>query len=267
MKRLLILLFGVALSMAPTFSGWAATPIVEYLFNEAGDSPPSTGSSDIRLVLVQKGAAAAELPSAAGKGVRGGTDRCLDQCLVEEPVRAWAALAEPDETLNGLLSFTLMGWFKKVGAPLSCDHHLFWMGEKNRFLLMGWDNAGMRLGFNGKNAYSGPNAYAGLDDWIFFAVTYDGTLEKQNVGFYKGTLSEGARLIGKVSFFDGAQGGAIQEGSVRLQIGGVDAVGRCFKGFLDELRVFGSTKDASGVLETDDIRQWQDNAKPTKPRK
>ena len=82
MKRLLILLFGVALSMAPTFSGWAATPIVEYLFNEAGDSPPSTGSSDICLVLVQKGAAAAELPSAAGKGVRGGTDRCLDQCLV-----------------------------------------------------------------------------------------------------------------------------------------------------------------------------------------
>lgn len=267
MRRLLISFLGVALSMTPAFSGRAATPIVEYLFNEADDSPASTGSSDIRLVPVQKGATGAELPSAAGKGVRGGSDRCLDQCLVEEPVRAWATLAEPDESLNQLLSFTLMGWFKKVGTPLSCDHHLFWMGEKNRFLLMGWDNAGMRLGFNGKNAYSGPNAYAGLDEWIFFAVTYDGTVEKQNVGFYKGTLSEGARLVGKVSFLDGAQGGAIQEGSVRLQIGGVDAVGRCFKGFLDELRVFGSTKDASGALDPDEIQRWQDTAKASRPGK
>ena len=266
MKRLPALLLGLSVLADPSVGARAATPIVEYLFNEAGDSPPSTGSSRIALVLVQKGgAASAELPSAAGKGVRGGTDRCLDQSLVEEPSRAWACLSETEDTLNSLLSFTLMGWFRKVGGPLDCDQHLFWMGERNRFLLMGWTNSAMRLGVNGKNAYSEPNAYAGPDEWTFFAVTYDGTTEKQNVAFYKGSLLEGVRPVGKVSFLETPSGGALEGSAVRMQLGGLDAPNRCFKGCLDELRVFGSAKDASGALDLDEIQKWQGAAKPTRP--
>jgi hypothetical protein len=266
MRPLFIRLAAVLGALALATPALPAPPLVEYLFQEAGDSPASTGALDIPLVIVQRGFAAGELPSAAGKGVRGGSDRCLDQSLVEAGSRAWAALAEPDETLDSLLSFTLMGWFKKVGAPPGCDHHFFWMGDKYRFALTGWDDAGMHLAFGGKNAYSGPKAYAG-EEWVFFAATYDGTAEKENVAFYKGTLADAARQVRKVSFAEGPQGGGLEGGSVRLHIGGIDAPGRCFPGLLDEIRVFGSSKDASGALDLDAILLWQDSGKPSRPRK
>jgi hypothetical protein len=84
--------------------------------------------------------------------------------------------------------------------------------------------------------------------WAFFAVTFDGTITTDNISFYAGSGDEAigaASLINRVSF----NFGEIFNDTSKLSVGNnADDGVRPFDGFLDNLRIFGSKSDASGVL-------------------
>jgi hypothetical protein len=103
-----------------------------------------------------------------------------------------------------------------------------------------------------------PNA--GTANWVFFAVTYDGTLTANNVNYYWGSPTQLATLD-PASPLTYNQGVCLSSGTLTVGNFGTVVMGartptgptdsRCFRGLVDELNVF------SGVLSLADIQAAQ----------
>ncbi|MCW5557594.1 MAG: hypothetical protein KIT22_07165 [Verrucomicrobiae bacterium] len=162
--------------------------------------------------------------------------------------------------LGPMTAFTITGW-------LNCrDLTEGWGGNRIAFALAspngpGFDlvqlaDGGMRLGVNQwpDAGVGGPLSSAGRinadsdtgpANWVFFAVTYDSTVEFGQVTYYFGTPDQAAGADTVADYDRGAieQSGALTIGNFGSVVGARNEVGpnggsRVFRGLLDELNVF-----------------------------
>ena len=85
----------------------------------------------------------------------------------------------------------------------------------------------------------------GAENWVFFAVTYDGTQPAGNVSWYFGKGDQEAQPDSSNDYDRGPilQSGALTVGNFGTVVGARDETGpasgsRCFRGLMDELNVF-----------------------------
>jgi hypothetical protein len=95
---------------------------------------------------------------------------------------------------------------------------------------------------------------ASADNWVFFAVTYDGTQQFSNVQYYFGTPTQAAEPEFWLLDYDRSpilQSGALTVGNFGAIVGARTATGptgsRVFRGLIDEINIF------NGVLTHEEI--------------
>lgn len=127
-----------------------------------------------------------------------------------------------------------------------------WNLNNPNFGIRGVDNFRTGLFIGGETefsfAFSAEDAYA--DEWAFLAVTYDGTLETQNTGFYFGDTESEVFLLG--GGFEDISAGPVNStaGVADFGIGFTDAapgVDFAADGFMDDVRVY------SGALSVEQL--------------
>jgi hypothetical protein len=239
--------------------------ILEYKFddNADGTTSASTGSDTTAVAFFNSSGEAANLHGSAGSGVSGQAgDLAFDNSAstaMGTSGTGGSANGGNISALNGLSSFTLQGWFNTSGSGTVSGARLF---EKN-------EGAGNDLSLQySRNVASGQLAIylgtptqtaitgvsSGIDatlgtsnSWVFFAVTYDGTLAENNVKFYTGTTSSGVTQVGAALTLNSGALNASNSGA--LALGNVASGGnRPWQGLLDNMRIYGATSGNGGVL-------------------
>jgi hypothetical protein len=194
------------------------------------------------------------------------------------------------DNLKGLKSFTITGWLncriEKETAPANAkdvpagSRILSWLNgvgkERDGVELVHRANGSLQIGIN-QWADQGPQskpsqitpfdekatdqAKAIRENWKFFAVTYDSGAASGHVKFYfANTPYVDPKLVDSL---DGDRGPVGMRIAPTLSIGNTNptsrtmAPDRAFKGFIDEVRIFGSTIDSSGALGLTDLIKVQ----------
>jgi hypothetical protein len=225
-------------------------PILELKFDETGFDAPSTGLNTNAARLLVDAAVSRDLHSANGKGVSGRPgDRAFDNSISSgmgnKGDGGRATIVADVDAADDLLSLTLQGWFRAEGAGITDLARLITKQAGNTgFLLLG-TGGNLDLEINNVGTTSTGARYADAGEWVFFAVTYDGTATSGNVRFYRGsrnnivilletrTLNQGRALANSESITVGNSNGTFT---------------RPFDGWLDNVRVFGSKLNSSGAL-------------------
>ena len=219
------------------------SPIVEYKFNETGNSAPSTGSEKIPLRLVSK--TDRELHSGEANGVSGiPEDRCFDN--------SWWTDASVDhgfgeheinsDTVDGLKSATWQGWLQ-YSALLNQGQRIF---EKGSYIVLMRNNT-LKLTVAGTEVTSSAD-YNILNEWVFFAVTFDADSTTNNVKFYVGTKGQQVKLVSSHTLNK-----EITPNTRSLKVGAWGQGTGPYKGLMDNLRIYGSKADNTGVLTLEQL--------------
>src|SRR3990172_8404373 len=195
--NILFLPFSVCLTLYLVQTVQAQTAILEYKFNETGTTAPSTGSDATAVTLRDSAGAATDLHSADGLGVSGLTgDRAFDNTASTSMGGSGGRADQADlAAIDTLTSFTLQGWFKTdgstaIGGGIGISKAVLIHNTSGiavnavGFELFG-QQGDLKLAVDGSNAST--SEYGDTQSWVFFAVTYDGTLASNNVKFYKGS--------------------------------------------------------------------------------
>jgi hypothetical protein len=253
-----------------------AAPILLYQMNDSGNSTASSGSNAAPLNFYDS-STPTNLHGSAGSGVSGAAaDLAMDQSGVNgmgnksTSNTIYATTHTSVSAINTLSSFTLAGWFKTSEAGESLDRYAFLFDNRigasaaNGFELFG--NAGdLTLIVNGTGVTSAGGAYDQANKWIFFAATYDGTATTDNVKFYRGyrnAAEAGANppfsMIGTATLNEGTESNP----GAALFIGNADSKVRPFRGFLDEMSVYGAASGNGGALSSTALNQIRAGAVP-----
>ena len=183
--------------------------------------------------------------------------------------------------IDTLQSFTLSGWYKTetTGTTNGGTPRLFW----NHNDASGASGAGFSLQFlSGSedlkididndtavvNTTGGK--FADKQTWVFFAVTYDGTLTTNNLKFYKGYRNDAEALLGTTHTTADTQlisthsldRGTVNTETSGLHLGNRFAENRPFDGELDEMRVDGQKIGAAGALSLAQLETYRMLAVP-----
>jgi hypothetical protein len=92
-----------------------------------------------------------------------------------------------------------------------------------------------------------------LNTWIFIAITYDGTKSQDNVTYYSATSTDALKAGATVSL----NMGDVPSG-VALVLGGNKT--SFVTGLYDDLRIYISETDETGVLSPSEITEWMQNS-------
>jgi len=250
MKTILILGFLALASVGATVAS-GQTPILQYKFDETGTTAASTGLNSTPLTFLNASGTAVDLHSADGLGVSGlPGDRAFDNTASTGMGKGYLGGSGivPPNTLGVLTSFTVQCWFK-VSSPITNLARVF---DDNRIAILA-QRAVLTLYVNGGTA-SSPASYGETNEWVFMAVTYDGTKTINNVAFYYGTQS---LPVSQVSTGSLGSGSVTQEDVFAIGNYLVNGV-RPLDGLIDDFRVFGNASNSSGVLnaaQLEEIRQ------------
>ncbi|MHC4556278.1 MAG: DUF5060 domain-containing protein, partial [Planctomycetota bacterium] len=178
----------------------------------------------------------------------------------------WISVGEgPVEALEGLQSFTILGWANPMSLKIgSGGNRIAFNLNYNRsgFDLVCLGDGRLRLAVNEwpdriRND-SSPNKLR-IGQWTFYAVTYDGTRAKDNVHWYFGDADRPAESDITTSYSRGPTG----KGSGELTIGNYNesiqqhGKDRQFRGKLRGIKIFGSRIGPRGALSLSDIRKHQ----------
>jgi hypothetical protein len=245
LKLLPCIIFAVTLIALDAGTARAQTPTLQYNFNETGTFAIGTGLVTAELALTDSTGTPSDLHTPPGGGVSGmAGDRAFDNTastgMGKGSVGGNAEI--PANSFGPMDSFTYECWYKASEVPASLAR----LVDANSFLVEA-NSAGGVFNFevNGIYADSPAGSYTETNQWIFFAVTYDGTKTDNNVAFYKGTMNTAVMQVGGYLSLDGS---SVSDPST-LTVGnwsGSDI--RPFKGYIDDLRLFSSGTDSSGVL-------------------
>jgi hypothetical protein len=179
------------------------------------------------------------------------------------------AVTTPMEAaLYNVYSFTVTGWIKN-NQPYNSQNRIavtsaFDLNLRGTYMetKIGSDAPVKSYSATG---IAGTNLDFASTEWIFFAVTYDGTVTADNVKLYIGSEADGVSLNAMWSSSNGMLERNAATGSP-LAIGNINALSnRPFIGMIDEFRVWSSTHlennagSADGVLsigELEAVRQF-----------
>src|SRR5438105_3496311 len=231
-------------------------PIIELLFNEAGANAANTGSSTSGPALFTDSTGAiADLHSVNGGGVSGfAGDRAFDNSAATGMGSSGSGGRgrQPyDDATDGLVSITLQGWFKASSVIGSLARIFAKQSANTGFLLLATGSGVLSLEINNVARSISSGQYSEIGQWVFFAVTYDGTATTNNVRFYKGSTITPVALL---------ETRTLNQGKAATNNAGVtyanaDGLQRPLDGFLDNLRIFGSKTDGRGAMTASQL-EW-----------
>ncbi|MEI8043740.1 MAG: LamG-like jellyroll fold domain-containing protein, partial [Verrucomicrobiota bacterium] len=162
--------------------------------------------------------------------------------------------------LNGLTNITLVTWLNLQAAPAVSDRLLDKLASAAGFSWkINTPNAGtvsaanfsLALHINSTTTVSTSGADTGADhQWVFMAVTYDGTASSGNVKFYTGTTNGAVTQLGSAL---SRNAGKIADTSNDFRVGCVDYTtsDRTPPALFDEVRVYNTVLSA---VELEDVR-------------
>ena len=245
-------------------------PATVTLIDDVGQSAtaflPIAVDRDPSTPIAQVAAAEGDHPPAM---VRGGTEEREPAGAIDlggSPPWEWVRVGHaPLPELEGLLSFTIVGWLKPSSLTVgSGGNRIASNLNYNRagFDLVHLVDGRMRLAVNEwpdriRNDSSPGRLRVGA--WTFFAVTYDGRTDDGGVCWYFGDEDTPAALDRTTDYTRGRTG----RGSGQLVLGNYNetlhrhGLDRQFRGTLKSIRVFGSLAGGKGALGLNAIRQWQ----------
>jgi hypothetical protein len=261
------LIAAVAFAVPVGVSRAQPIPILEYRFSETGTTALSTGSTAATLNMRDANNQQRDLhiPNQGVAGF-GDTSFLLDATGMGRNSQGGDAFAQNVSAISGLTSFTLQGWFKTINSQAVFGNQARLYQIDSMVLGAPTNSTGtMRLdvvdagGIGGSAAASGAVFGSGAT-WMFFAATFDGlSVTGNNLNYYVGTTgsavsSAGSSRVGP----DGTPFGPTLSGSGFLLIGDNGAVGTVpMDGFFDDMRIFGSTSDSSGVLSQSQLEAFR----------
>lgn len=215
-----------------------------------------------------------------GTGIDGG------DCLDKTNVASWGASGSvirygsdavgyddlAEASLDNMRSFTICGWVKaQASSPFGGNARLFSRLGQLQIIATSAEPGKIDLylpadaGSNPSaiTVRSGSAAYNQTDTWIFFAITYNGTITSNNVKFYKGTQTQPAYLVSTGT----ANAGQLKGGATKyFVIGAYSANGTSSTaGYMDKFTVFTngnsqtSPEHARGALsltDVENVRRW-----------
>ena len=227
--------------------------LLQFDFNGSGTTATSTGTGSTdqsNLNFIDNTGAAANLRGAAGSGVSGqASDFAFDNSASNGLFGASRAQQTADfAAIDGLDSFTLSGFYKipagsteSIGrqAALIENGTISTNDQPGGFRLRGGDAANsstLQLTVNRDFTIESSPVFTEVGQYVFFAVTYDGTQSTNNVKFYKGTAAANVQLVDTKSL----AAGVVNDESIPLTLGTTQTSGltlNSFKGLLDDIRI------------------------------
>ena len=182
-----------------------------------------------------------------------------------EPFK-WIRVADgPIKELEGARSFTVCGWLKAVDMKVGAGGNriLFTLQRNHSGIdIVHHSDGAMRMAVNEwpdriRNDSSKDKVRIGK--WVFFAVTYDASKQKDNVCWYFGDEAAAAKLDRTNSYNNGPAG----QGSGNLAIGNFNktlqsaGLDRQFRGQIRRLQIYASRLSGRGALPLERIRELQ----------
>ena len=263
--------YKVALSFAllsTVFLPAKAEKLFDYSFDNKGTKEPSgRGAVEaLELNLIHSDGAPFDIRSGPGTGVSGKPwDRAFDGTSATGMGKSKAengnnrgpvAVAVADTAaLSSLVSYTISGWMRTT-TPIESVARIVVctvVGRYNSVLELratpvpGGLTVDLSESIDTKEAKRQNSAlnYLYHDEWTFFAVTFAASGDKKTnaMEFFIGTKDDPIQRAG-VSVYNGKT----PEDMGVLAIGNIKNGLRPFKGLLDNIRIHGSVKDASGAL-------------------
>jgi len=167
--------------------------------------------------------------------------------------------------LDGLTTMTITAWIRpdglNPGGPSGSGRIVHKRMNVDGFDLYYYDTAGELefVGEGGGGVTNGGGSFAG-QQWIWVAVTYDGTQATNNVTFYTGdgtTLSAGSMTS--------LDKGALLANRTSLRIGNNRVGTRTYSGLIDNVRIYNSVEDAASltsIMQFDDVGTTVDIPEP-----
>ncbi len=233
----------------------AQTLLLEYKFNDSGTTTANAGtlSTQNANLVASDFTTATDLHGAAGSGVSGQAgDKALNLTSATGQGSGFTGPAAVTATggLGTLKSFTLTGWYN--AATTGGNARLFDDGSvmtgKGITLWMSGTNQ-LNLTINGVQTSFAVNSTLALTNtWVFYAVTYDSSLASNNISLYVGTTSTNSALASTATTTS-LPGDVLNNPTVSLVLGNQTVSNqRPFDGLMDNVRLYGSATDASGVL-------------------
>ena len=204
----------------------------------------------------------------ADSGIQG---RCLDLTEAAMATSAGCVLyGKPgsdntilENNLNGLKSLTACGWFNTNDDNVTLKSYTGFLGRLGQLMVRSYDdNSRLVLGVNNNWTTADNNVkYDESNQWVFWAVTYDGTIGTGNVKWYKGLEGETLSLLATHSL----NAGTLATVDDELVVANLLTNGSySFAGLFDELRLFGSKTNNSGALPISVIQEIFDYSQQTK---
>ena len=275
MKNRLILSTAFTLAVF-TVSVNAQTVYLDYSFNGSGNSVTNNGTTaDMDLVYYNSNSSTAgntvDLYGAAGSGVSGlAGDLAFDNTASTgngggSGYYGGRAQSSTTDAVGVLTSFTMMGWLKSDATAGTATLMDSYDSASNSGVTLFWTGTGglsLRVGDGTTTTYAGSssNPYGSGGEWVFFALTYDGTTTSNNVTFYVGaddtaTSSNISRSITLSS---------VNMDDVRAIALGNGSGGRAspFDGLMDNFRLVGATSGSDGALSLSAIESYRVSAIP-----
>jgi hypothetical protein len=248
-------------------SAWI--PVVELKFESGtASSPNNTGSAGGAATL------SATAPTYSTNLPVNGGAYSLDMGNANGQYYADLTSTAVLNAVKSLKSFTISGWVncRSSQTDYGGSRIVSWMKGGTGFGgvdLAFRSDGSLGLGVNtwndqggvGSNSAKIPvDAGVSYNNWRFFAVSYDGTQTSNNVRFYFGTNNVPATLDKSVTLNQGTVSGSV---AASLTVGNVPSNLRAapftsvFRGLIDQVRVYGSASNNSGVLTLDQIQSLQ----------
>lgn len=252
--------------------------VLYYGFDETGTAAVNGGSggASYNLTLRNSAGTATDLHSTSGGGVSGlSGDSALDLSsatgMGTGSTGPYAASASAGAVFNSATSFTVAGWYNAASAPAT-GARLIQSG--NLILFLNANTYVAQLGTSTVSVASGGGSALGTatkvsgassstlttpsGEWVFFALTYDGTASTKSLTFYQGDDDTGSSLR-SYNFTYTTTNAALGNGA-GLSIGGNATSGsnvRPFDGLIDDINVWTAASGAGGALDAtaiNDIR-------------
>ncbi|MBI3657442.1 MAG: hypothetical protein HY232_13590 [Acidobacteria bacterium] len=244
--------------------GLSTRPLLEFKFDQDGFDTnhlaKDTGlvGRDQLMTIDNATWAAGDARTVGGLGVSGQpTDRALSSTNAASTGAADGGtgivmypVSSRCPEIDQLQSFTLCGWYKTVDTALCCSARLFKMPpaieaeEVSTFnvLVKGVAQDPLSANFG--------QTPTNVNEWVFWAITYDGSQTVSNANAYVGFVGSPVTLLGTDS---------LPEGTVDTAAASYAGwnLSRGIKGYLDNLRIFGSKSDSSGVLSLANLEAYR----------
>jgi hypothetical protein len=260
-----VLVCTLALSAAPGVA--QAATVLHYNFNETGNAPGSDGTNATPVKMRNDLDAVLDFHSVDGGGVTGlpgdrsfaNTGSSAQGSLASGATNGFRADQPDIAAIDTLSAFTISGWFKteladvnqiQGATPRLVTNHDAGAGSAGdgfNLQFLSDTEGDLKLDVDDDSTFadsSGTGApYSGKQKWVFFAVSYDGTLTTNNVNFYIGfrndTEAGGGPGSANVALVKTTtlNRGPVDTETAGLTIANRPGEDRPFKGFVDEIRI------------------------------